>query len=188
MWFWILWFTHISAADEITAMVTDSPIKHSRHEHPRDYLDVWGMCSSSESPSQECTRFRRNPHLQALLLYLGHIKVTPWCRRRKLTQLVWETLFAFRAVGKNTEPATSNTVASPRSTALKHHPRKSSKGGDKRQHGDHSHHVHQLSWDRHSHSRSCRNPYSEILGRHYNQPIDSRGWPQHFWPQFRTWS
>ncbi|CAB1425817.1 unnamed protein product [Pleuronectes platessa] len=54
------------------------------------------------------------------------------------------------------------------------HPQNKTKGDDKRQRRDTEriHHVHQLPRDRHSHSRSCRKPYSDILAQTHHQSLD----------------
>ena len=54
------------------------------------------------------------------------------------------------------------------------HPHNHPKRGDKRPLGDaeRHHHVHQLHRDRHSHNRSSRRPYAEVLAQKCDQPLD----------------
>ncbi|KAL7406779.1 hypothetical protein ABVT39_026343 [Epinephelus coioides] len=93
---------------------------------------------------------------------------------RKLTQVVWETTVPFKATGIPSEPASSNPAVSHRSSAPKHHPHNSSKGGVKRQQGDkkRTRYVPQLRRDGHPQNRSCRRPSSEILAQNCDLPSD----------------
>lgn len=89
-----------------------------------------------------------------------------------MTQEIWEIIVNSKSSGKTPEPAFSNTTASQKSPASKHHPPNRPKGGDKRAHRDieRNRHVHQLRRDRHADKRSCRRPYAEILAQNYDQP------------------
>ncbi len=88
-----------------------------------------------------------------------------------VTCMIWKAFVPTKA--KTTEFATaSSTEVSQRPKCSKDHPHDRPKGGDKglQQDTERNRHVHQLRRDRHSHNRSCRRPYSEILAQRYDQP------------------
>ncbi|KAL7380779.1 hypothetical protein ABVT39_023988 [Epinephelus coioides] len=172
-----------TTADEINSMVAALQIKHASLENPRDYYKRLRhtYCQGKNAPGLE-----ENPSFKSLFLCNLHpcvhthvvlmtYKGTPSIHvLRKLTQVAWEAAVPSKATGIPTEPASSDPAVSHRSSAPKHHPHNSSKGCVKRQQGDkkRNRYVPQLRRDGHSHNRSCRRPYSEILAQNCDLPID----------------
>ena len=171
-----------SPADEITSMVAALQIKHSRCEHPRDYYKRLrhAYFQGKNAPGLEenstfKSLFLRNLHpcVRTHVVLRTHQGNPSMHEIRKMTQVAWETAVTFKVRGETTELARSNTEASHRSTASKDHPHNRPKGGDKKPRRDteRNRHVHQLRRDRHSHNRSSRRPYAEILAQKYDQPM-----------------
>ena len=170
-------------ADETTSMVAALQIKHSRREHPRDYYQRLrhAYFQGKNAPGLEENPIFKSLFLQNLhpcvrthVVLMTHQGNPSLHEIRKMTQVAWETVVKPKAGGKTTEPASSNTEVSYRSAASKDHPHNSPKGGDKKQHRntERNRRVHQLRRDRHSHNRSFRRPYAEILAQKCDQTMD----------------
>ena len=176
-----------STADEITAIVTASEIKHSRRENPKDYFKrlrhVYFQGKNEPGLEENPTfkaMFLRNLHpcIRTHVVLMTQEGKPSIQQIRKMSQVAWETVITLKATVGATKPVRTNTKVSNLSTASKRPPHNKTRGGDSRQHGDTERirHVHQLPRDRHSHSRSCRKPYSDILAQtdnHYSEDDDS---------------
>ena len=172
-----------SPADEIDCMVAALQIKHSRLENPRDYYKrlryVYFQGKNAPGLEENPTfksLFLRNLHpcVRTHVVLMTFKGIPSMLELRKLTQVAWETAVTPKAKGIPTEPASSNPAVSQRSSAPRHHPHNSSKGGVKRQQGDkkRSRYVPPLRRDGHSQNRSCIRPYSEILAQNFDLPVD----------------
>ena len=173
-----------SPADEIASLVAASQIKHSRREHPRDFYkrlrhayfqgkNAPGLEESSTFKSL----FLRNLHpcVRTHVSLRTHQGNPSLNEIRKMTQMAWETVVNSKERGKTTEPACSDTRASPKFTASQVHPHYRSKGGDKRPHRDteRNRHVHHQRRNGNTSPRSSRRPYSEIMAQKHDLPLDS---------------
>lgn len=172
-----------STVDEITSIVTASQIKHSRRENPRDYFrrlrNVYFQGKNTPGLEEHPTfksLFLRNLHpcIRTHVVLMTQQGKPSMQQIRKMTQVAWETVVTSKATVGAPEPVNSNTKVSNTSAASKLHPHNKPKGGDKRQRRDteRNRHVHQLPGDRHSHSRSCRKSYTDILAQTHYQPLD----------------
>ena len=172
-----------STADVTSAMFAALQIKHSRSENPRDY---YRRLRHAYFQGKNAPGLEENPIFKSLFLQNLHpcVRTHVVLRTRqgnpslleirKMTQIAWETLVISKRGGKPTEPTSSNTDVSSRSATSKDHLHNRSKGGHKRLHKDteRNRHVHQLRRDRHSHNRSVRKPYSEILSQNWRDRSD----------------
>ncbi|XP_037628624.1 uncharacterized protein LOC119489809 isoform X2 [Sebastes umbrosus] len=172
-----------STADETSAMFAALQIKHSRSENPRDYYKRLrhAYFQGKNAPGLEENAFFKSLFLQNLhpcvrtQVVLRTQEGNPsLCEIRKMTQIAWETLVISKKGGKLTEPTSSNTDVSSRSATSKAHLHNRSKGGQKRRHKDteRNRHVPHLHRDRHSHNRSVRKPYAEILSQNWRDRSD----------------
>ena len=176
-----------STADEITSIITASQIKHSRRENPKDYFrrlrHVYFQGKNApgleENPNFK-SLFLRNLHpcIRTHVVLMTQEGKPSMQQIRKMSQVAWETVVTAKATQGATEPVKTDTKVSNSSAASKLHPQNKTKGGDRRQRRDTERirHVHQVPRDRHSHSRSCRKPYSDILAQtthHYSEDDDS---------------
>ncbi|XP_056256394.1 uncharacterized protein LOC130184486 [Seriola aureovittata] len=168
------------AADEIESLVAASQIKHSRHEHPNDFYQrlrhAYFQGRNTPGLEQNSTfksLFLRNLHpcVRTHVTLMTHQGKPTMQEIKKMTKMAWETMVNSKARGKTTEPSNSNTLASHRHVTSKDHPQNRSKGGDKRPHmgAERNRHAHQVRRDRHSHNRSRRRPYAEILAQTQDQ-------------------
>lgn len=179
-----------SPADEISGIVAASQIKHSRLEHPRDFYRRFrhAYFQGKNAPGMEenstfKSLFMKNLHPSIRShVTLKTLDGKPSMHEvRKMTQMAWETLVSSKDMRKNTELSSSNTHVSSKPSASRPHPHYTSKGGDKRSHRDteRNRRVHQLRRDRHSHSRSCKKPYAEIVAQNYEQSDDDHSISDH---------
>ena len=169
-----------STADEATGIVAAIQVKHSR-EHPRDYYICF---RHAYFQGRNATGLEENHIFKSLFVknlhpcLRLHVEMSMLQENlslkeiRKMTQVIWKIIVNSKSSGKTPEPAFTNTRASQKPPASKHHPPNRPKGGDKRTHRDieRNRHVHQLRCDRHADKRSCRRPYAEILAQNYGQP------------------
>ena len=165
-----------STPDKITSIVTAAQIKHSRQENPKDYFrrlrHVYFQGQNTPGLEEDPTfksMFLRNLHpcIRTHVVLMTQQGEHTMQQIRKMSQVAWETLVTVKATVGATKPVKLNTKVLNSSATSNHHPQNKTKGGDNRQRRDteRNRHVHQLPRDRHSHSRSCRKPYSDILAQ-----------------------
>ena len=119
-----------STTDETTSVVAALQVKHSCHEHPRDYYQ---LLKHAYFQGKNAPGLEENPTFKSLFLQNFHPcvhthvalmmdKGNPSLHEiRKMTQVAWETVVKSKAGGKTIDPASSNTEVSYRSAISKVH-------------------------------------------------------------------